>query len=558
MWSMLYGPFFLLLVLFVGIASAVQVTTPKKVLIAGAGPCGLLAAHCLLSRQGQQYDVEIVESREDPRNTEPGPRAYSLGLNVRGQGAIKYFDKEGRSPGLLQSIATRGVESDSFFLHIGKTKIGIRKPSPKNEKGGETIQPTMPFLAPPPPTLLVPRNKLCEGMLENLEALHGGSSSHLKVSFNTKLVQVDLVNGKATVESGSGGSETSQGDVIKETKSYDLIIGADGVQSILRDAIQEKEQSRGFKSEEVVLPSKYKIMLQPCPPGLEADAIHAMEVGKKAGYGLFLIPAPGNQTCALVAYTAPVDAVAAASSGDRSVTEDILQVPAILRDSATADEIRESIATNYPLFGTPSDTAIAQLKSQRLSEARTVRCNRYHWIPPTSTESTAPPAFALLMGDAAHSTGGTLGQGANSALMDIVALDHCLDETKDDLATALTLFSQRQTPEGLALWKLLQLPGKLKGPSKVGYQLSQILKSGVFTIVSALLRTLLLPLAKLSPNMMRGILDRIENAVRRATMPTQNSLSLTTIPFTDIVRVNQFWVNQAMKEAGASNIEYEP
>ena len=193
--------------------------------------------------------------------------------------------------------------------------------------------------------------------------------------------------------------------------------------------------------------------------------------------------------------------------------------------------------------------------------------------------------------------------------MDIVALDHCLDETNDDLAMALPLFSQRQTPEGLALWKLLQLPGtvhhphpipldptliipsltppsssplpspsprshhpphflsiissfhlsgKLQGPLKAGYQLSQIVKGGVFTLVSALLRALLLPLAKLSPNMMRGVLNRIENVVRKATMPTQNALSLTTIPFSDIVKVNSFWVTQAMKSAGASDIEYEP
>ena len=138
----------------------------------------------------------------------------------------------------------------------------------------------------------------------------------------------------------------------------------------------------------------YRIVIA---PGLEADSIHAMEVGKKAGYGLVLIPAPGNQTCALVAYTAPVNAVAA-----NSASEDTLQVPAILRESATNDEIRESIATNYPLFGVPTDAAIAQLKSQRLSEARTVRCNRYHL--------TSGSSHALLMGDAAHSTGGTLGK----------------------------------------------------------------------------------------------------------------------------------------------------
>ena len=36
---------------------------------------------------------------------------------------------------------------------------------------------------------------------------------------------------------------------------------------------------------------------------------------------------------------------------------------------------------------------------------------------------------ALLLGDAAHSTGGTLGQGANSALTDAVVLDKLLQAT---------------------------------------------------------------------------------------------------------------------------------
>ena len=38
-------------------------------------------------------------------------------------------------------------------------------------------------------------------------------------------------------------------------------------------------------------------------------------------------------------------------------------------------------------------------------------------------------ARSLLLGDAAHSTGGTLGQGANSALMDAVVLDELLKAT---------------------------------------------------------------------------------------------------------------------------------
>ena len=263
-----------LLVLLLHSASNVAATTPVRVLIAGGGPCGLLTAHALLSRNDQRYEVDIVEAREDPRFTVPGPRAYSLGLNVRGQSALRYFDAPTRSPGLLTAVASRAVPSDTFYLHIGTTKIGIRKPDKNVGKEAAAAA----VLAPPPPTLMVPRNLLVEGMLESLETRHGGS--RLRVAFNTRVADVDLATGEATLApaSSSGGAEG-------ERRRYDLIVGADGVQSALRDALQAQAQAQAadpspaaFKSEEVVLPSKYKIMVVPSPPGLERDAIHAMEV----------------------------------------------------------------------------------------------------------------------------------------------------------------------------------------------------------------------------------------------------------------------------------------
>lgn len=95
-----------------------------KVLVVGAGPAGLLSAHYLLKRG---YDVTVAEKRDDPRNVRltthrrhdvlrydppcivprmppfdaslflsndrqganPSLRSYSLGLGVRGRGAIK-------------------------------------------------------------------------------------------------------------------------------------------------------------------------------------------------------------------------------------------------------------------------------------------------------------------------------------------------------------------------------------------------------------------------------------------------------------------------------------
>ena len=133
---------------------------------------------------------------------------------------------------------------------------------------------------------------------------------------------------------------------------------------------------------------------------------------------MFLIPAPGNNTCALLTWKGETP-------------------PDVFQDTADPKDLKQSSAENYPLFGEPTDIALAQLAAQRPSSARTVRCNRYHRV-------VSGTSSALLMGDAAHSTGGTLGQGANSALMDVVALDKCLDETDNDISKALPLFSQRQ------------------------------------------------------------------------------------------------------------------
>jgi 2-polyprenyl-6-methoxyphenol hydroxylase-like FAD-dependent oxidoreductase len=50
----------------------------------------------------------------------------------------------------------------------------------------------------------------------------------------------------------------------------------------------------------------------------------------------------------------------------------------------------------------------------------------------------------VLKGDSAHSTGGTLGQGANSALMDVIELDRCLETYSDDIPKAIEAFSKKQ------------------------------------------------------------------------------------------------------------------
>jgi len=165
------------------------------------------------------------------------------------------------------------------------------------------------------------------------------------------------------------------------------------------------------------------------------------------------------------------------------------------------DALLKAIKTDFPLFGEPQRDAAEQLQLQSPSIAMTIKCKPY----------ASGNACVLLLGDSAHSTGGTLGQGANSALMDVVALDKSLDKYDDNLYLGLREYSDTQEPEGTSLFKLLQLPPK--GLFGVLYQIEQLI---------------------------RGFLSRLLPWI--FPKPMQNALSQSLVPFRKIVQQNLLWV----------------
>jgi kynurenine 3-monooxygenase len=319
---------------------------------------------------------------------------------------------------------------------------------------------------------MIPRNKLVQGLVD---VANSSYSDRFKIKYNTKCKSVDI---KAKVAYFSDGTSSS----------YDLLIGADGANSEIRNALATQSN---VKVEENILPGQYKVMLQSLPPTLEPDAIHAMECTSKdrSNIGLFLIPAPNNKICALVNWR-----------NSSNIPNAFVQENT---DPSNIANIQDLIEKDFPLFGRPSEEAVLQLQNQRPSVALTIKCDNY----------AAADNGVVILGDAAHSTGGTLGQGANSALMDVVELDKILEQTNDDVAKALSLFSIRQQPEGSALLQLLSLPPKnIWG---LPYNFLQLVKGF---------------LSKLLPyNFLK---------------PTQTLLSQTLTPFSKIVAMNKFWLNK--------------
>ena len=137
---------------------------------------------------------------------------------------------------------------------------------------------------------------------------------------------------------------------------------------------------------------------------------------------MFVIPAKGGRCCALVNWKEPPKALMEAS----------------------AEDVRNALHARFPqLAGGLEVSSVAAFLEGRDTRPAVVRCSSYH------------SGRVCLIGDAAHSTGGTLGQGANSALQDAAALADALLSTEDSVEDAVKQYTAMREPEGTALAELV-------------------------------------------------------------------------------------------------------
>ncbi|MGI0486689.1 FAD-dependent oxidoreductase [Pantanalinema rosaneae CENA516] len=361
----------------------------KRVVIVGAGPSGVLLAHYLL-RQGEQYQVALYDRRPDPRQTDfSTARTFPISLNDRGMDALKPI------PSVAAEIDAVSVKMVGTVFHQTN---GKRRETKRKQ-----------------PLITLDRTRLVIVLLEQLAQLQ--PDPRLTIRFNCQCTELDLAAKVATFQT----VHTESPETF--TVEYDLLIGADGANSTVREQLVAAHQ---VEVEQKYVPNAYKSIVLPPPDpklGIELEPNKIQTWRTSDGTLVMLL-----------------------SQRDSSLSGVILfpyhRNP--LSDRTTPEALLEFFQQRFAEVGQMmSVDDAAMILEHPVARVLTIRCNRYHYGD-----------SVLIIGDAAHAVSPALGQGCNSALEDVVILDNLLREYGDDSGQAIAQFTERRLTDAHALTEI--------------------------------------------------------------------------------------------------------
>lgn len=350
----------------------------KNIVIMGAGLVGSLMAIYLRKRG---YSVSIYERRADMRKSKVAAgRSINLALSNRGWKPLAEV-------GLETAISEMIIPMNGRIMHDANGNLTFQPYG----KEGQAIN-------------SISRGGLNQLLIEQAEA------AGVNVHFDHKCLGVD--HDKTTV------SLEYNGETIEITA--DIIIGADGAYSAVRQAFQKTDR---FNFNQHYIDHGYKELVIPAGAAgsflIEKNALH---IWPRGNYMLIALPnTDGSFTCTLFF---PFE-------GDRSF--DTLK---------TDDEIMDFFMEVFPDAVDLMPTLLADYKSNPTSSLLTIKC--YPWVKNNT----------LIIGDASHAIVPFYGQGMNSGFEDCRVLNDMLEEHSDDWETVLPLYQATRKPDADAILDL--------------------------------------------------------------------------------------------------------
>ncbi len=362
--------------------------------IAGAGLAGPLLA-VFLARRG--HDVTVYERRPDPRLAGAAGRSINLALSARGIDALARV-------GLAEEVLAFGLAMRGRMMHDPAGQLAFQAYSADGSMAINSIS----------------RHGL-NTLLLDAAAKEPGVILH----FEARATGIDAEAGELVLDEPTG----------RRSAPHDVIIGADGAYSALRETVVRSERA-DYRQEH--LPWGYKeLTIAPDASGgfaLDPGALHIWPRGDS-----MMIALP-NPDCS---FTATLFWPFEGAAGFAGLEE--------------AEAVRTRFQRDYPDALELFEDLSGEFCRHPVGALVTVRV--WPWVR----------GRLALLGDAAHAIVPFFGQGMNCAFEDIVELDRCLDETGEDWTTALTIYAERRKPNtdaiaDLALDNFVEMRDRVASP----------------------------------------------------------------------------------------------
>jgi len=390
-----------------------SVLSNKKVVVVGGGPVGLYFA-ALLLESDPTVRIEILEKQKrlTPRSsifgkTESVTNAFGLGVGDRMQNRLKDI------PGLYE----KSVSVSSIV-------------------GGLNIP-------------LVSRDDLVTNMrifLQDRCTQHKISNNNCKVNLGEGCASVDLRRKKVT---------TDKGRIIP----YDLLLGADGVNSKIRQFLMDQTDDAALEEEHFTLNAYWKALQLPKQPDIVASSFRRIQNPAISG-GRFLPRAPEGHFVLLYWKRKSHEPTTDNPTGIRT-TEDWKQLlnDAIQDKEVSRFSIRKMIGYDA---GDSSkidreivfdERALADFVNTPAKLTHHLKLGRYHY----------QKGSVALIGDSAHSFNSLLGQGCATGLESTHTLVKCLLESDTTLDDALLKYTELATIESHAMTEVSLIVYAIRG-----------------------------------------------------------------------------------------------